>query len=268
MSHIDAVLMCYDGDDAYSFSYIAEKYPIINSTKIPVCAQLCSPSQPTPAPTSSSQMLLVMTKVDLLGDELCNLHDQEYHIQPNEFARQHGLCWPPALVSCYLSASQREVCGHTLSLHDPYTRVPVILQPFSPFADQRCQRSSHQRQHAVQVPRRAHWQRYVHCCCCCCLVVIVLPHNSFHPRRRVVLVLEGLQDDHLHRHDHWSHCGHRHRRPQVHRRAGAVVGTTGGCDKARIVCLQGRTPPISGISYMLSRRRGPAPSPGSEPSFF
>eukprot|EP01063_Lacrimia_lanifica_P011301 TRINITY_DN1810_c0_g3_i1.p1 TRINITY_DN1810_c0_g3~~TRINITY_DN1810_c0_g3_i1.p1 ORF type:complete len:628 (+),score=224.63 TRINITY_DN1810_c0_g3_i1:69-1952(+) len=79
MSHIDAVLLCYDGDDAYSFSYIAEKCPLVAQHKIP--------------------MLLVMTKMDLVGEDLCNLQDQEYAVQPNEFAAKWGLCWPPALVS-------------------------------------------------------------------------------------------------------------------------------------------------------------------------
>ena len=38
MSRIDSILLCYDADDVYSFSYIAEKYPlIVKHTKLPVC---------------------------------------------------------------------------------------------------------------------------------------------------------------------------------------------------------------------------------------
>eukprot|EP01061_Rhynchopus_euleeides_P001425 TRINITY_DN11004_c0_g1_i1.p1 TRINITY_DN11004_c0_g1~~TRINITY_DN11004_c0_g1_i1.p1 ORF type:complete len:628 (+),score=268.86 TRINITY_DN11004_c0_g1_i1:64-1947(+) len=88
MSHIDAVLLCYDGDDVYSFSYVGEKYALLKNHKIP--------------------MLLLMTKVDLLGDGLCSLQDQEYHMQPNEFALNRGLCWPPAMVSCFPPKSLQE----------------------------------------------------------------------------------------------------------------------------------------------------------------
>ena len=50
-----------------------------------------------------------MTKMDLAGDGLSNLQDQEYTCQPNEFADKNGLCWPPAMVSA-VAPEESAVC--------------------------------------------------------------------------------------------------------------------------------------------------------------
>jgi hypothetical protein len=96
MAAIDSVLLCYDGSDPYSFSYVAALFPLLAQyPKLP--------------------LIIVLCKADESIEDQLGLRQT-----PEIFCRQRGLAWPPAITSI-------STAGQLNGLPNEVDLLPMLL---------------------------------------------------------------------------------------------------------------------------------------------